>query len=154
MKGGVKMKEEKRNIWQKIFKRDKLKKPNMVSAIYLRQNGNAEPMYLSIDEKGMFNVNNKQYHALSDCRFNLINGKDRIPFVMIREEGLIPEPNNEYYAKDIEERCAQHQDLAIKAIRHAEIVRMAGDEKKMNTKLVIGLVILGIVGLALLKNYI
>lgn len=143
---------EKSGFWSKIFKKDKFKKPQWVAGLYLRNNGRAEPMYLKANSDGEFVINGKKYHEKSDCKYVL--GKDRIPFVIIEEDGLVPKGTREYYAKTIEQRCAEHQDLAIRAIRTAEIVKAEGQNKPMNNKTIIIIIIVAVVGLAILKNYV
>ena len=146
-------KDKKGNVFSKMFDPKKLKKANMVAVLYLRNSGIAQPLYVE-SNKGMFVIDDRTYHEREDCKYLL--GKDRIPLAVIPEAGLIPVGNKEYFAKKIEARCAEHQDMAIKAIRHAEIVRMAGEENKgkINAKLVIALTIGAIIVFALLKNYV
>lgn len=151
-------KDEKESIgfWSKVFKKNKAKKPNRVTVIYKRINGNAEPLYVEV-KKGMFVIHDKTYHESELCRYNLKIGNDSFPFYSVNEKGLIPEGKKEYYDKieKTDEIIQEHQDLAIKAIRHAELVRIEGEQNKgMNPKLVIVFVIVGIIAFALLKNYI
>lgn len=153
----VDRKEKKQNLWDKIFKKEKLKnKPNRIAVTYLRLNGTAEPLYVDTDNKGMFQINKRTYHLREDCRYLL--GKDRIPFFVVKEEGMIPQGNTEYYKnldkiEITERRCAELQDSAIKAIRHAELVKISGEDKPKINKMWIIFIIIGIIAFALLKNY-
>lgn len=149
-------KEDKESVkfWSKIFKKEKVKKPNRIAVLYRRINGTNEPLYTETN-KGMIVIHDKTYHESDLIRTSLLVGKDRLPFYIIDEEGLVPEGSREYYEeiKNIDKIIQEHQDLAIKAIRHAELVRLEGENKPVNTKWIIGGVIAGIILLALLKNY-
>ena len=141
-------------LWDGVFNRKKLEKPNTVAVIYLRKSGVAEPLELQ-SIKGVFHHNGKEYHERRDCRWILFNKKERLPFIIIWEEGLIPIPTDEYYKeRDLEERCATLQESVVKSIRHAEMVKM-GDEaggSKISTKtIIIGLIVLVVLG-AILKG--
>jgi hypothetical protein len=145
-------KKKKPNLWDRIFKKQKLKKPESVAVLYLRKNGVAQPLYIE-PKNEMFHIGTKVYHQRKDCKYLIT--KDKVPLAIIFEEGLVPVGNKEFYDLDVQRRCAEHQDHAIKAIRHAEIVRMGYDDKdkkKINPKVVIGIIIIAIVGYALLKG--
>lgn len=154
----AKEKEEKKQegFWRKIFPKKKVAAPNRVAGIYRRLNGTAEP-FIAETKNGMFNVGGKTYHELQDCRYTLTIGKERLPFIDVVEDKLIPEGNHNYYVEldsKIQQIIAEHQERAIKAIRHAELVRLAGEDKpKPNMKLIIIIIIVAIIGFALLKNY-
>lgn len=152
----IEKKDEKKSqsFWSKIFQKEKLKKPEDVAALYLRENGVAEPMIVHPDEKsGFFHINNRQYHPRRDCKF--IIGKDKTPLVIIPEWKLTPVGTKEYDDLPIEQRLSDLQQHTIEAIRHAEIVKMSGEDGiKPNWKVIIGIVIGGIILLAILKNYI
>jgi hypothetical protein len=142
------------SFWKKIFK--KKQKIKSLPIIYLRKNGIAEPMYVKT-ENGQFKVGDKTYHEREDCRYKLMMGKESMPFAVVPEDGIIPVGTSDYYAKldeNIQKVVQEHQEMAIKAIRHAEIVRMGEDGKKPDMKMIIIVAIIVIVGLALLKNYI
>jgi hypothetical protein len=143
--------KESKSFWSKIFKKEKVKKPESVAILYLRNNRNAEAMYL-IPKDGMFDINGKKYHQRKDCIYSIT--KDKIPLAIIPEDGLIPIGTSEYNTLPIETKLSELQNHAINAIRNAELVKMEGGESKMNMKMVIIIVIVAIVGFALLKNYI
>jgi hypothetical protein len=149
-------KEDKQNesFWKKIF--HKKQKPNLLPIIYLRKNGVAEPLYVKV-ENNIFKIGDKVYHDREDCRSKLLMGKESLPFAVIPEDNIVPVGTDQYYAKldeNIQKVVQEHQEMAIKAIRHAEIVRMGEDGKKPDFKLIIIIAIIAIVGLALLKDYI
>jgi len=151
----VKEKEDKKNetFWGGIFRKKNLKRPESMAILYLRKNGVAEPMYLT-PKNEMFNIGGKVYHQRKDCKYLIT--KDKIPLAIIPEEGFIPTGNEEYYKDlDMQKRCSEHQDFAIKAIRHAELVRMGYDDKKtgkFNPKVAIAIVIIAIIVYALFKG--
>ncbi len=147
-------KDEKKKLtfWDKVFNKKKLKKPESVAVLYLRKNGIAEPMYIEPKHE-MFRVGSNTYHQRKDCKYLIT--KNKIPLVIIPEEGLVPTGNKEYYDLDVQVRCKEHQDSAIKAIRHAEIVRMGYDDKigkKINPKVAIGILLALIIGWAILRG--
>lgn len=157
---GIEEKVEKKNkkgIWEKMFNSSKLKKPKKVAVLYLRNNNIAEP-HIVDTKRGFFVIEGKTYHIERDCLYTMT--KERIPLAVIPEDGLIPEGNSEYYKnlktlKDFEKRVARHQDLALNAIRHAELVKMGErDGPKINAKVAIGIIILAIIAIAILKNYV
>lgn len=143
--------EEKNKFWGKTIRKDKLKKPESIAVLYLRMNGIAEPLYV-IPKNGMFHIESQTYHVREDCRY-LIN-KDKVPLAILREDGLVPEGTSEFWEREFQARCAEHQNKAIKAISQAELVRMGYDDNKMkiNPKIIIVLVILAIVGYAIFKG--
>ncbi len=140
-------KKKPKSFWDKIFSINKLKKPNKVAVIYLRNNGNAEPMEVEV-RNGFFNIKGKTYHENRDCMFTF--SRLRTPLAIIPEWSLIPVGTKDWDDKDIREKFAEVQDHALRGIRHAELVRMGDKETKpLNTKtiilLIVGLVIAGAV---------
>ncbi len=149
-----KKKPEEKTLWGKIFNKNKLKKTNKVAVIYLRENGIAEPMEKEVDSKGFFNINGKVYHEDRDCTYLL--GKDKHPFALIAEWSVVPIGRKSWYDQPMQKIFCVLQDHVMKGIRHAERVRSGekGDGLRLNAKQVILYVILGIIGLAVLMNYI
>lgn len=143
-------KKPKVKIWEKWFKKKNLEKPQMVAVVYLRKNNTAETLEVDT-KKGFFEIDGHVYHTERDCMYSI--GKERLPFAVIKEEGLIPEPNKDFYENlkklnGFERMCETFQHHVIKAIRYAELVKMSGEENKMklDPKIVIG----GIAGLVVL----
>lgn len=154
------VKEEKKSkklgFWDKIWNKGKLKKPEKVAVLYLRKNGGAIG-YDVETKKGFFEVEKKTYHIDRDCIYRL--GKDRVPLAIIEEEGLKPLPTKEFYdnlheLNAFERKAAEYQDLVLKAIRHAELVKLEGrDGSKINPKVAIGIGIAIVIGFAIFKAY-
>ena len=144
--------EEKKGWFHKSFNKDKLKKPNKVSVIYLRNNGRAEPMIVEV-EKGQFNINGKTYHERSDCTYSVT--KDRIPLAIIPEWGITPIGNKEWYDIPMERKFGEYQDHVIRAIRHAELVKM-GETRGISpdVKKLIGWGILILIAVLVITQYI
>jgi len=142
---------EKKDIWEKFFKDKKLDKGNNVAVIYLRENGNADPMVVP-SKQGMFNIEGKTYHERKDCTYTV--GKERYPLAIIEEWSVTPKGTNYWQEKDIQEKCAILQDHVMKGIRHAERVRMGEREgMKLNAKTIIVLAIVGIIVFAIIMSY-
>ena len=142
----------KKNIWNTAFKNKNLKKPSTSAVLYLRNNGTAEPMEVKT-KRGMFQIDGKFYHEKLDCKWTM--GKSRTPLAIISENKLVPVGKPEYYQRDSEEKLAELQDLVVKGIRHAEIVRMEGETKsKINPKVAVGIIIALIIGFAVLRSYV
>lgn len=151
-------KKKKGSLWDRFFNRRNLQKPNKVAVLYLKTNNSAQTIELE-SNKGFFTFEGKTYHEERDCIYNL--GKDRIPLLILEEDGLIPKGNADFYknlaqTKEVERKCARLQDITLNAIRHAEIVRMGGDNQglKLNTKAIIGLGIAAIIGFAIFRSYV
>ncbi len=144
---------KEKGLWSKIFSKNKLKKPNKVAVIYLRENGIAEPMEETVDSKGFFNINGKVYHEDRDCTYLL--GKDKYPFAIIEEWSVIPLGRKSWTDKPMQQKFCVLQDHVMKGIRHAERVRTGekGEGLRLNAKQVILYVILGIIGIAVFMNY-
>jgi hypothetical protein len=146
--------KQRESFWKKVFSKKQTAK--LLPIIYLRKNGIAEPLYVKI-ENGQFKIGDKVYHEREDCRYKLLMGKESLPFAVVPEDNIIPVGTSDYYAKldeNIQKVVQEHQEMAIKAIRHAEIVRMGEDGKKPDFKLIIIIAIIAIIALALLKDYI
>ncbi len=147
-------KEDKKdkNWWQKIFHKERLKKSNKVAILYLRNNGNAEPLEIE-SQKGFFNIKGRTYHERRDCTWTIT--KDRLPLAIIREGNLIPEGTDEWKEQTLQVKFAEFQDHVLRAVRHAELVRSGDrDLSQMNLKKVVGWIILGIVIIAVIMNFI
>ena len=144
-------KKKKGGFWDKVWSKGKLKKPNMVAVMYLRNNGMAEPMEVQVRE-GFFNIYGRTYHENRDCIWSLT--KDRTPFAIIPEWSLIPIGTKRWEDKPMLEKFAELQDHTLRGIRHAEFVRL-GDGKglNLNAKSIIGFIILGIIAIAIAAQY-
>ncbi len=127
-----KKKEAKKKWWNKAFpKKDKFKKPNKVAVLYLRENGNAEPM--DIDAKdGFYNIEGKTYHERSDCVYTV--GKERIPLAIIPERNMVAIGTKGWEDKAMQEKYSELQDHLLKGIRNAELVKM-GDSSGVSPNL-------------------
>lgn len=144
-----KKKEKKKlGIWDKLFNKKKLEKPNKVAVIYLRENGNAEPIEVE-PKDGMFNIHGRNYHEDSDCSW--VFTKERYPLAIIPEGSLIGIGKKSWEDKKLQEKFATLEDHAIKGIRHAERVRMGegGSGMKLNLKsaILIGIAIIVIIAI-------
>lgn len=142
-------KDERKNLsfWQRIFKKDKVKKPNMVVVQLLKNNGTSEVIYMETKDD-MFTIGDCVYHTRKDCAFTLFVGNDRIPLCILPEWSMIPIGTRAFYELTPERRIAEYQNLALKAIRMAETVKAEEPVKKggginMRTILIIGGIILG-----------
>ena len=145
--------KKKKGLWDKIFNKNKLKKPNKVAVLYLRVNGKAEPMEVE-SNNGFFNINGRTYHENRDCVYLL--GKEKYPLALIPEGNVLPLGRKSWEDKDMQEKFSILQDHVMKGIRHAERVRMGekGRDIKFNAKTAIGIGILAIIGLAVIMSYI
>ena len=145
-------KDKKGKTWhQNLFKKEKFKKPNKVAVIFLRKNGNAEPMEKE-PKNGMFEIEGQTYHERRDCTYFI--GKDRIPLAVIPEGGFIPFGTAKWYEKDMLGKFHEAQDHLLRGIRHAELVRVGGMGVSPNVKKMIGIGLLALVVLVVLFNYI
>ncbi len=144
-----KKKEKKpRSLWERMFNKRKLGRPNNVAVIFLKNNRGADPMEVEV-KNGFFNIKGKTYHENRDCLFTM--GKERIPLAIIPEWSLIPVGTKDWDDKDMREKFAELQDHTLRGIRHAELVKMGDkDTKPMDMKKVIGIgVLLLIIGVVL-----
>ena len=147
-------KKKKRGLWDKIFRKNKLKKPNTVAIIYLRENGTAESLERQSDSMGFFHINGKVYHEDRDCVYRL--GKEKYPLALIPEWNVTPIGRKSWEDKGMQEKFAVLQDHVMKGIRHAERVRMGerGDGMQLSVKGMVGIGIIIIVVIAVVMNYI
>jgi len=139
-------------LWDRSYPNSKMKKPNNVAVVFLRNNGIAELLVLE-SKRGFFTINNKTYHERRDCTW--ITGKNRMPLCVIFENDMLPIGKKEWDDKELREKLAELQDHVLRGIRHAELVKMGEkDRPNINVKQVIiwGLVLL--VGGVILFNYI
>jgi len=145
---------KKPSVWEKVFRKRKLEKPRTIAILYLHDNNRVEPMELE-PKNGFFNINGKTYHERKDCIWTMTYGRDKIPLAIIPEKNLTPVGTGDWEEKTTQEKFAELQDHVIKGIRHAEMVKLAGDgdSKKLN-KTVILIIIAVIIGIALLSGYI
>lgn len=144
--------KRKPNLWERMFRKNKLKKPQMVAVVYLRNNGRAEPIEVE-SKKGFFTIYGKTYNEDRDCIYLL--GKDKTPLAIIPEWSLIPYGTKKWHDKEMLEKFAELQDHVLRGIRHAELVRMGNESgSKLNMKAIIGLIIAAIIGYAILSAYI
>ena len=140
----VKKKKDK-SLWGRAFNANKLKKPNKVAVLYLKNNGKAVPLELEVRD-GFFHIEGKIYHENRDCMFAIT--RERIPLAIIQEWSLVPIGTKDWDDKDIKEKFTEVQDHALKAIRHAEAVRMGFNEKPAISPkaIILGLIALVIAG--------
>ncbi|KKL49763.1 hypothetical protein LCGC14_2312260 [marine sediment metagenome] len=148
------VKDKKKNWrwWGKHFNKDKIKKPNRVGVVYLRNNGNVDLLEVETRD-GQFAINGKPYHEDRHCVYTLT--KERIPLMVVREWDMIPLGTKKWDDEPMSEKFAELEQHVLKGIRNAELVKMGGGvESKLTTKQMIlwGLVIL--VGAIILVNYI
>lgn len=151
-------KKEKSGFWDKMWNKNKLKKGKTIAIIFLRENGIAQPMELEA-KKGFFEIAGKSYHEDRDCiwRFN----KGGTPLAIIQENSLVPIGTQKWYELRPQEnnidfmkrKMMECQDHILRAIRHAEFVRMGeSDKKKMDGKTIIIIIIGLIIGISLFKG--
>ncbi len=146
-----KSKGKNKGPWYTSWNKNKLKKPNMVAVLFLRNNGVAEPMEVE-SKKGMLDIYGKTYHENTDCIWSL--NKNRIPLAIIPQWSLIPIGTKRWDDRSMLEKFAELQDHTLRGIRHAELVKMGDkDAKKMTGKQIVGLVILAIIGLAIANHF-
>lgn len=146
------VKKKKAGLWDKMFNKKRLKKPNTVAVIFLRNNGKAEPMEVE-SKKGFYSIHGKTYNEDRDCIYSL--GKDKIPLAIIPEWSLLPYGTKAWHDKPMLEKFSELQDHTLRGIRHAELVKMGeGRESKLNAKAVIGIIVLAIIGYAVFSAYV
>ena len=152
-KKGKKNGKNKITLWDKIFSKNLIKKPNVVAVLYLRNNGRAEPMELE-SKKGFFSIYGQTYHEHKDCIYAM--GRDRVPLAIIPEWSPIPFGKKEWHDKAMLEKFHDLTDPSLKAIRNAELVRSGGEKNpiKLNAKAVIGIGLAVIVGVVVWQNFI
>lgn len=143
-----KSKKKPGNVWDKAFNKRKLKKEKKVAILFLTNNGQAIPMELE-PKNGFFSIKGKSYHEREDCCYSMT--KERIPLAIIPEWSLIPLGTKEWEDRSIKEKFLELQTHAMRGIRHAELVRLAGekDGQKISPKMLIILGIIAIVGIAI-----
>ena len=140
-------KKKKPGVWDKVFRKKKLEKSQKVAILYLTKNGQAVPFELE-PKNGFFTIRGKSYHEREDCSF--VVGKTRIPLAVIHESSIIPEGTDIWKEKDMKEKFLELQTHAMNGIRHAELVKIAGEDRKPmsgKTMIIIGIIV--IVGLAI-----
>ena len=145
-------KKKKKDLWDKVFNKNKLKKPNRIAVIFLRNNGNAVPMEVNVRE-GFFNIEGKTYHEKRDCIYTM--GKERIPLAIVQEWSMFPVGTRKYEDQDLREKFSQLQEHAMRGIRHDERVRIGdtGVGKTVNMKtMILGIIIANVV-VAVVMNY-
>jgi len=143
-KTNKKVKKEKKGVslFEKLFKKSLLKKPDKVAVIYLRNNGIAEPMEVT-SKKGFFTINNRTYHEKRDCIYTVT--KERIPLAIIKEWDIFPIGTKKWDDEPMREKFSELEDHALRGIRYAELVKMGDhDRPKLNYKTMI-LIALGII---------
>ncbi len=145
-------KDKKKSFWQRAFNHKKIKNdPRQVAVIYLRNNGTAVPMEVTV-KKGFFSIEGRTYHEQQDCIYAM--GKDRTPLAIIPEWSMIPYGTKTWHDKTMLEKFSECQDHHLRAIRNAELVRSGErDGPKINPKVLIGLLVLAIIGFAIFKNF-
>ena len=146
-------KDKEEKTWlNKLFNSKKFQNPNKVAVLYLKNNGRAEPMDVQV-QGGFFNINRKTYHERKDCIYTV--GKDRLPLAIIPENNMFPIGTKDWADKSMQEKFSELQDHHLRAVRHAELVKM-GDKgfNKMDNKKIIVWIIMGIIGISILMSYI
>lgn len=140
-------KKKKSTLWEKLFRRNKLEKPKTVAVLYLKDNNRAIPMEIE-PKNGFFNIEGRTYHERKDCTYTLMKGRDKYPLAIIPEKNLTPKGTSEWDEKPAQEKMSELQDHVIKGIRHAEMVKIAGDGSgmKLNKTIVMWAIIIIIVG--------
>lgn len=148
----VKPKEKK--WYEKFFNKEKFKKSKKVGIIFCRDSGIAE--FIEQEEKdGMFSIDDKIYHTDLDCIYR--TKEDKIPLAIIREKDMTPLRFTRSEEETIEERVSTLQNLLIKGIRHAELVRQGGTDfnsKQITMKQVILYCVVALVAGAVLMNFV
>lgn len=129
-------KKKQGNSWDKAFNKKRLKKSGKVAVLFLTNNNGAIPMELE-PKNGFFTIKGKSYHEREDCSYSMT--KDRIPLAIIPEWSLIPLGTKEWEDRAPREKFLELQTHAMRGIRHAELVRLAGEkgEGKINVKMLI-----------------
>lgn len=153
IKGDPKKKDKKKKgFWDKVWNKKKLEKRNTVAVLYLRENGNAEPMEI-VSKRGFFNINGKTYHERRDCIYTM--NKDRFPLAIIPEWSVTPIGTKSWYDKRPQEIISILQDHCMNGIRHSERVRSGENmgDSKLNMKNIIVIGIIVIVAIAVLMGY-
>ena len=144
-------KKKKPGFWDRIFNKNKLKNQKKVAVLYLRENGNAEPMHLET-KNGFFHIEGRTYHERRDCLYAL--GKDRTPLALIPEWSVLPIGRKQWEDRPMQEKFSTLQDHVMKGIRHAERVRMGDREgKQLNGKTIVVLLIIAVVVGAIFMGY-
>lgn len=142
----------KKSWWDKMFNKNKFQKLKKVAVIYLRENGNAEPMELE-SKNGFFHIEGRTYHERRDCIYTV--GKERIPLAIIPEWSMTPLGTKQWDEKLMQEKFSEVQDHLLKGIRHAELVRMGEkDGMNINVKKAIGIGIIVLVAIVIIVSYI
>jgi hypothetical protein len=141
-------KKKKKGIWSKSYNEKKLIKKHKVAVLYLTKNGEARPLELE-PKNGFFTIKGKAYHEREDCTW--VMGKQRIPLAIIPEGEIIPMGKEQWQEKNIKEKFLEVQTHAMKGIRHAELVKLSGEENKggITAKGAILIGIMVIIGIAI-----
>ncbi len=138
--------------WSKTFNKDKLKKPNKVAVIYLRNNGNADLMELETIN-GFFSIGTKTYNEDRDCVYTIT--KDRIPLLIVREWDIIPLGTKKWDDDPMREKFSELSQHVLKGIKNAEFVRSGGGfESKLTPKQLILWGLAALVGVIVIMNFI
>lgn len=139
-----------KSYWDSVFDKRKLAKHDKVAVIFLKNNRTAVPMEIK-PKNGFFEISGKTYHQDRDCVYTM--SKDRLPLAIIPEWSLVPIGTKEWQDKEVVEKLANLQAHVLDAIRHAEAVRIEGQEgKKINPKVLIVCMIIGVVAFAIFRN--
>ncbi len=144
-----KKKGKKKSLFQRLFNKSRLEKTKKVAVIYLRENGIAEPLEVE-SKKGFFQVGGRTYHERRDCTFTV----ERIPMAIIPEWNLTPLGTKQWDEKTLQNKFSSLQEHAIRGIRNAELVKSGErDKAKINTKAVVGIIIVAIIAIAIFTGY-
>jgi len=148
----------KRSIFDLSKREYKIKENNKkinkgeVAILFLRESGIAELKYVR-PENDMFIINGNYYHTKGTCIYNI--GKKRIPLAVIPEWSFVPLSRKNYEEK-LGSKYQEAQRLIIKSMENAEIVKINQEDpnkkKKADTKTIVILVIIAIVGLYFLQK--
>ena len=148
--GSKKGEKKKSGLWDKVWKKNKLKLPRKVAVLFLTNNNEAIPMEVEV-RNGFYNIRGKSYHERDDCIYTMT--KQRIPLAIIPEWSLIPIGTKKWEDKTIREKFLEVQTHAMRGIRHAELVRMGEKDKPINVKVMILIGIALIIGVAVFMGF-
>ncbi len=144
--------KDKKHWWYGFFIKDRLKKPNKVAVLFLRNNNNAE-LIEAEPKDGFFYINNEAYHEDRDCVYTV--SKDRIPLVIISEWDIIPLGTKSWYDQPLRKKFSELERHVLKGIRNAELVKTLGGrgDHKLTTKQIIVYGLAALVAIAVFLNY-
>ena len=148
-----KKKKKEKTLFEKLFNKKKLNRPEKVAVIYLRTNRTAEPIEAELKDS-MFMIHGKSYDSKQECIW-ITTTKERYPLAVIHEDQITPVGTKEWSERAIQQKFQEFQDHVIKAIRHTELVREGykGEKTNFSTKQIVGAIIAAVIIGAILTNY-